>query len=248
MTDEPDVDRTNARPASPTIDGLVRIESVGTTAPDPAGSPGDTPPRPGSTTPTPPGTGEEDTAGESAEECTDTAAADTGARAPAAHRWGRRTTVAGGLLAAAAVTLTVLTVLWAGTWRADQARTHDRAAALQAARQSAVNLTTINFATADQDIQRILASGTGEFADQFATNIDSYKDLVRQGKVITTGEVKETGLVSLDRNTAKVAVALSSTVKNDQTPDGEERFYRMLIEVHRQSDGHWLASRVEFVQ
>ncbi len=263
VTDKPDLGRAGARPAGLTANGFVRAEGTGQATIDPLRGLGDASPRPGNVGPVHLGAdldttgvsgGEPSTAtwGQAPADDADPAAVttdtDAATQAPAVNRWNRWTALAGGLLAAGLVTLAVLILLASGTWRDNHARADDRAAATAAARQAAVNLTMINFATADADIQRILASGTGEFADQFTTNLDSYKDLVKQGKVVTTGEVKEAGLVSLDGKTAKVSVALSSTVKNDQTPDGEERAYRMLIEVHRQADGRWLASRVEFVQ
>lgn len=171
-----------------------------------------------------------------------------GSEEPRRSRWTRRSiggAVALGLLLVASL---VATVLFGQTWLANQSRDTDRADAIAAARHVALALATISYKSADDDIRRVVGSGTGEFAGEFEANLDSYVDVVRSGKITSTGEVREAGLISLAGDVAKVAVAIASTVKNKQAPKGEKRWYRMSVELQRQEDGRWLTSQVEFVQ
>lgn len=170
------------------------------------------------------------------------------AEPPAGRTWSRLAVRSAFLLCALSIAALVVGGIYGGKWLNDAQRDNDRVAALAAARQVAVNMATINFATGRQDIQRILDSGTGDFANQFKANVDSYLDVVGQAQVVSTGSVVESGVSSLDGDNAKVTVALTSKVKNKDNPAGEDRWYRMSVELQRQTDGRWLASRVEFVQ
>lgn len=150
--------------------------------------------------------------------------------------------------------LTVLVVLllgttsWAAvTWLGDRAETERTTAALDAARNAGAVLTTIDQATAEQDIQAVVDASTGEFGDLFRSNTEAYVGVVRDGEVSSTGKVEEAGLQSIEGDTAKALVAVSSTVKNKAVPEGEPRYYRMLIQLQHQDDGRWLVSQVEFV-
>jgi Mce-associated membrane protein len=143
------------------------------------------------------------------------------------------------LLLAAAITAGVF-------WANGAAEQADRENALSAARQTAVNLTTIDFNRAEEDVRRVLDGSTGDFGGLFTQNIDSYVGVVKDGEVVTTGEVAEAGVEKYDGNTASAVVAVKTTVKNKTVPNGEQRFYR-LVEQMEKHDGRWLVSRVEFV-
>ncbi|MCF7549537.1 hypothetical protein [Pseudonocardia sp. WMMC193] len=69
---------------------------------------------------------------------------------------------------------------------------------------------------------------------------------MKEGRVVTTGEVTEAGIEKIDGDTASAVVAVKTTVKNKTVPNGEQRFYRLVEQLERQ-DGRWLVSRVEFV-
>ncbi|MCE3550807.1 hypothetical protein LWC33_04980 [Pseudonocardia sp. RS11V-5] len=143
------------------------------------------------------------------------------------------------LLFAAAVTAGVF-------WLHGQTARADRENALSAARQTAVNLTTIDFNHAEDDVRRVLDGSTGDFGGLFTQNLDSYVGVVKDGQVVTAGEVTEAGIDKYDGNTASAVVAVKTTVKNKTVPNGEQRFYR-LVEQMEKHDGRWLVSRVEFV-
>ena len=133
-------------------------------------------------------------------------------------------------------------------WRHGRTQDHDREAAVAAADRVAVALATIRYKTADQDLKAVAALGTGGFARQIKENLSAQAKIVKKFKVDSTGQVKESGLVSLRGDTAIVAVAISSTVTNAEAADGEDRWYRVLITMTRRNDDSWLASNVEFVQ
>lgn len=139
-----------------------------------------------------------------------------------------------------AVTIMVLDV------RSTDADATRDALVVDTARQVVVNLTTLNYDSADADIDRILVGTTGSFRDQFTGAQDSFRQVLQSGQVKSSGEVKEAGLISADDDSAHVLVAAASTVKNTDAPDGEIRVYRMNVSLDR-IDGSWLVSNVEFV-
>jgi Mce-associated membrane protein len=126
------------------------------------------------------------------------------------------------------------------------AAAHDRDAVLAASRQAAVNLVSVNYNTADADIQRVRDSSTGDFASLFGQNTDSYAGVVKQGKVISTGQVTEAGVESLDGDDAQVIAGISSKVQNTQVPQGETRQYRVEMSMHYE-DGAWKVAKMEFI-
>lgn len=117
---------------------------------------------------------------------------------------------------------------------------------VETARQVVVNLTTLNHASADADINRILAGTTGTFRDQFSNASGSFRQVLDTGQVDSTGDIKEAGLIDANDDTAHVLVAAASTVKNTDAPNGESRVYRMKVTLEH-VDNAWLVSNVEFV-
>lgn len=117
---------------------------------------------------------------------------------------------------------------------------------LSTARAAAVNLVTLRYSSARDDLDRILASTTGDFRNQFSDVSGSFEKVLGDGQVDSTGQVNEAGVVTSDENAATVLAAVTSTVKNTEAPDGEERTYRMKISLEH-IDESWLVSNVEFV-
>ena len=143
------------------------------------------------------------------------------------------------LLAVAAI---VLGVLLRGYAERDDARDD----ALRAARQSALNLTSIDYEDFDAAVARVLEGATGDFGEEFEENSDNLKDLLIENKVKSEGKVVEAGVVRSDRSNATVLVVVDSTVRNTETPDGRVNTNRMQIEVEK-VDGRWLTSTLQFV-
>jgi Mce-associated membrane protein len=117
---------------------------------------------------------------------------------------------------------------------------------VQAARQGALNLTTIDWQRADADVQRILDGATGEFYDDFAKRSQPFIELVKQTKSTTVGTVTEAGLESQTGGTAQVLVAVTVTTSNAGAPQTDPHAWRMRISVQRVGEGTKV-SNVEFV-
>ena len=79
---------------------------------------------------------------------------------------------------------------WLG-YRAYESRkaADERNLFLQVGRQGALNLTTIDFEHADQDVQRILDSATGQFYDEFQARAQPFAEVVKQAKSKSVGTV-----------------------------------------------------------
>lgn len=117
---------------------------------------------------------------------------------------------------------------------------------LQAARQSALNLTTINYTRVDADVQRILDAATGTFHDDFQSRAQPFIDVVKQARSISEGSITEAGLESQDSDQAEALVAVTVKTSLAGSPDQQPRAWRMRIGV--QSVGNTVkASHVEFV-
>lgn len=117
---------------------------------------------------------------------------------------------------------------------------------LQVGRQGAVNLTTIDFADADTDIQRILDSATGAFYDDFAKRSEPFVDVVKQAQSKTMGTVTESGLESSTDTSAQVLVAVTVQTSNAGAAEQRPRSWRMRISVQKVG-GDAKISNVTFV-
>ena len=117
---------------------------------------------------------------------------------------------------------------------------------VQAARQGALNLTTIDWQRADADVQRILDSATGEFYDDFAKRSAPFIKVVKEAKSTSTGSITEAGLESESGDSAQVLVAVAVKTSNVGAPAQEPREWRMRLAVQKVCDV-MKVSNVEFV-
>ena len=153
--------------------------------------------------------------------------------------------ITAGLIAATILTtvLAVWLALGLCTQREAEQRRQD---ILAAARQSALNFTSLDYRHYDRDSANVLAGATGDFKKQFAAQTEQLTRLVAQNKSVSEGQVLEAGVVRSDEDSARVLVVADSKVTNTAVPQGEARTYRLQLDlVHR--DGRWLTSDVEFV-
>ncbi|MDV3129936.1 mammalian cell entry protein [Mycobacterium sp. 21AC1] len=145
----------------------------------------------------------------------------------------------------------MLTVGSLGGWLGWQVRgihngaVHD-AAFLQAARQGALNLTTIDWRRAESDVDRIVTSATGTFFDDFSKRSASFIEVVKQAQSISKGTVVSSGIQSEAGDEAKVLVAVNVDVSNASSTDQQSRSWRMRMTVRRVGDDVKVAN-VEFV-
>lgn len=122
----------------------------------------------------------------------------------------------------------------------------DRLLFLQVGRQAAINLTTISYLEVDADVQRILDSATGAFHEDFQKRSKPFVDVVKQARSITEGTVAEAGLESVQRDGARVLVAVSVKTSNASGAEQPIRGWRMRIDVQKDGDAAKV-SNVEFV-
>ncbi|MFF9805571.1 hypothetical protein ACF1G5_10615 [Streptomyces coeruleorubidus] len=149
-------------------------------------------------------------------------------------------------LVAATVGTTALT-LWLAFGLYEQREADQRRQGiLAAARQSALNFTSLDYRHYDRDSANVLAGATGEFKKQFTAQTDQLTKLVAQNKSVSEGQVLEAGIVRSDEDSARVLVVADSKVTNTAAPEGEARTYRLQLDLVHQ-DGRWLTSDVEFV-
>lgn len=159
---------------------------------------------------------------------------------------GRLTLAAVVFLGVVALAGGVLGVKSWSDWQTTEAAAARDVTVLDTATQMATNLVTLRHQSLDEDIQKVADGTTGPFHEQFATSSGGFGDVLNQGQVESTGEVKSAGVVDATDDHATVLAAVTSTVKNTEAPDGEMRVYRMKMTLDL-VDGRWLVSNVEFV-
>jgi Mce-associated membrane protein len=145
------------------------------------------------------------------------------------------------LLVAVAVTAT----LGRATWQ-QQRDADNRAAALAAGRQIAVNFVTMNAATFDADTKRVLAESTGSFQKEYSSTLAQLKPVVTANKTVSTVERAEASLVSGDDDSAKVIVGVVAPTSNASTPKAEKKTYRLRLDLVKVGDA-WKVSNLDFV-
>lgn len=150
------------------------------------------------------------------------------------------------LLLLAGTAALVLIGVSASRLSAAAARDHRRATVLAAARQQAVNFTTLDYRRLDRDLGRVLAGATGDFRRQFRAGTSDLSDLVRQNRAVSRGEVLDAGIVSEDADSARVLVVADSTVTNTAASTPQKRYYRMQLDLVRRGS-RWLVSDLQFV-
>jgi Mce-associated membrane protein len=147
------------------------------------------------------------------------------------------------VLCAALVAAAVLGGQWYGDRQLDAA--HQQA--LAAAKQTTVNFVSVSAASVDRDLQRIVAGSAGQFKDEFSRGQAQVRAAIVENNVDSRGTVLRAALVSGDRRSAVVLVAVDATVKNTKTPDGRASHYRIQVDMTRDASGRWLVSRLQFV-
>ena len=118
---------------------------------------------------------------------------------------------------------------------------------VQVARQTAINLTTIDYAEVDADIKRVLDSATGAFHDEFQNRSKPFVEVVKKVQSKSEGTIAEAGLLSYTKDQAQVLVAVAVKTSMAAAPaDQEPRRWRMRLTVDKIGDGAKV-SNVEFV-
>ncbi|MGH3095542.1 MAG: hypothetical protein ACRDMV_06025 [Streptosporangiales bacterium] len=148
------------------------------------------------------------------------------------------------VLAAAAVFFTGRVV---ATQHAVDAQQTRRQTILRAARQGALNFTTIGYKHVDRDIGRVIDGAAGDFKQSYKRNRDTVEETVKKNKSTSKGEVLGAGLVSVDPDSAVALVVVDSRVTNVAYKEPTVRHYRMRLTMVHDKSGRWLVSNLEFV-
>jgi Mce-associated membrane protein len=163
----------------------------------------------------------------------------------AAAAWASGT--AGTVTLVVATVLTTALAVWLGLGlHAQHAAEQRRQDILAAARQSALNFTSLDYRHYGRDSANVLKGATGGFKKQFAAQTKELTKLVTENKSVSAGQVLDAGIVRSDAHAARVLVVADSKVTNTAAPHGQARTYRLQLDLVNQA-GRWLTSDVQFV-
>lgn len=128
------------------------------------------------------------------------------------------------------------------THRADQ----KREMFLDAGRQAALTLTNVDWEHADDDVQRVLDSASGQFYDDFERRSQGCLAVVKQAKSKSVGTITGSALVSASDNDAQVMVAMTVNSSNAGVADPAQS-WRMVLTM-QENQGVTKVSNVDFIQ
>ncbi|MDM4142813.1 MULTISPECIES: hypothetical protein [Mycobacterium] len=117
---------------------------------------------------------------------------------------------------------------------------------ISGARQGVVNLTSMDFNKAKEDVQRVIDSSTGPFHDDFQARAKDFTTVVEQSKVVTQGTVNAAAVQSINGDFALVLVAATSHVTNAAGAKDQPRNWRLKVTV-KNDGGQYKMSNVEFI-
>jgi Mce-associated membrane protein len=174
------------------------------------------------------------------------------AQSPEAEPAGRRLRVPSVSLAlSTAAAVAIAGLLGASGWMAWQhhqvVKEQQRAAAyIATARQGVINLTSLDFNKAKEDVQRVLDSATGEFKDDFQKRAEDFASVVKDSKAVTEGSVAATAVESMNKDAAVILVLATERVTNIAGAKDQPRTFRFRVSVVHDNDD-LKVSKVEFV-
>jgi Mce-associated membrane protein len=150
-------------------------------------------------------------------------------------------------LIAAALAVALLSLAAAGYLLATRtSAADDRDAALSAARQYAVDLTTYDFATVDADVARFARHGTKEFQASYAKSIATVKPGIVKEQRRALGTVVAAGLESFRSDRATVLLAVDQEIRSAAGGGSSVDRSRIRMTLVHAGDG-WLVSDVKVV-
>jgi Mce-associated membrane protein len=151
----------------------------------------------------------------------------------------------------AATVLAICALLGVSGWMAwhhhNVLKEQQRSAAfITTARQGVINLTSLDFNKAKEDVQRVLDIATGEFRDDFQRRADDFASVVKDSKAVTEGSVAATAIESMNNDSAVVLVLANERVTNLAGAKDQPRTFRFRVSVVHDGD-ELKVSKVEFV-
>ena len=118
---------------------------------------------------------------------------------------------------------------------------------VEVAKQTVINMTSLDHEHAQRDVDRVLASATGEFRTDFEKRGAAFTEVIQKSKVATKGQVALAGVEKENSNGSLVVmIASNSQVSNAAGAQNEDRAWRLRVTVV-DVDGIPKVSKVEFV-
>ncbi len=114
------------------------------------------------------------------------------------------------------------------------------------ASQGVVNLMSLDFNHAKQDVQRIIDSTAGDFKKDFQAQAGDFVKVAESSKAVTVATVSATAVQSMTENTANVLLAVTTRVSNAVSKEQQPRSWRLSVDVVRDG-GQIKLAKVEFV-
>ena len=148
---------------------------------------------------------------------------------------------------AASVILAVLFGWFGQQAYRDHAADRLRQQFLEAGKQGAVNLTTIDFARAEADVQRVLDTSTGQFRADFMSRSIALIDVVKKAESRSFGTVTEAAVESVEGRSGQVLVAVAVKSKTRGVEESQPRYWRMRLTVTKDGDKAKV-SKVDFIR
>jgi Mce-associated membrane protein len=117
-----------------------------------------------------------------------------------------------------------------------------------AARQGVINLMSIDHATAQDSVQRVLDGSTGKFRANFADTAEDFVKALQDEKITTKATVNDAAVESMTADSAVVMVSATSRREGPQAPKDQQqpRLWRVVLTLERDGDQIKM-SGVEFV-
>jgi Mce-associated membrane protein len=109
----------------------------------------------------------------------------------------------------------------------------DRRSALDAARAIAAAFATLDYRTADRDLDAVLARSTGGFAQEFAAERNAVKKVAVDNRTTSKGTALAAGLEAMSADSATVLVAADAEVSSSKNGKTGTRSYRIRMVLKR---------------
>lgn len=149
-------------------------------------------------------------------------------------------------LVAAVLVLTAATVVLAVRMVGAYSDDSRDAVVLAYARDTARTLLTINQGDAKGPMAALMDGASGDFKQQLIAQSDEFTAAVHDAKVSSEATITESGIQAVNDEQASVLVTATATVKNGNSPAGEQKQYRIVMELVRPPDAPWSVSKLDF--
>jgi Mce-associated membrane protein len=113
---------------------------------------------------------------------------------------------------------------------------------LTVGKQSAVNLTTIDYRHVDDDINRALDTSTGAYFLEFKQRSAAVVDSVKQQQSVSVGTITEAGVESVTDTSGVVLVAVKVHTEVGNGPPQRDRYWRVRLTMQKAGDSAKLSN------